>query len=123
MSRDRESDEATPPPSRSLANKEWKYSFIDSSAAAVNVNASTFTFGLLQTLVDNVSTGNIPQNGVDGFGNFNLIINNTDGWADRVNTISFTVTNTSGTPGLVRLTSWRLTAILRMGGPLMRLLT
>jgi len=80
------------------ANTALDYHFIDSSAAAVNVNASSFTFNLLQDAsFNNVSIGNIPQNGVDGFGIFNLVINNTDGWADRVNTISFTVTNTSGT--------------------------
>jgi hypothetical protein len=81
------------------ANTALDYHFIDGSAAAVNVNASSFTFNLVQDAsFDSVSIGNIPQNTVNGFGIFNLVITNTDGWADRVDTISFTVTNTSATP-------------------------
>jgi hypothetical protein len=76
------------------SNTSLDYHFIDSSAAAVQVNASTFTFAILNdTSFLNFSSGD----NVNGFGTFNLVVNNTDGWADRVDTISFTVTNTSGT--------------------------
>jgi hypothetical protein len=76
------------------ANTSLDYHFIDSSAAAVQVNASSFTFAILNdTSFSSFSQGD----NVNGFGTFNLVVNNTDGWADRVDTISFTVTNTSGT--------------------------
>ena len=76
------------------SNTSLDYHFIDSSAAAVQVNASSFTFAI----VTDASFSNFSQgDNVNGFGNFNLVVNNTDGWADRVDTISFTVTNTSGT--------------------------
>jgi hypothetical protein len=76
------------------SNTSQDYHFIDSSAAAVQVNASSFTFAI----VNDTSFLNFSQGGnVNGFGTFNLVVNNTDGWADRVDTISFTVTNTSGT--------------------------
>jgi VPDSG-CTERM motif len=76
------------------ANTALDYHFIDSSAAAVQVNASTFSAAIVNdTAFDHFSSGDT----VNGFGTFNLVINNTDGWADRVNTIIFTVTNTSAT--------------------------
>ena len=76
------------------SNTSLDYHFIDSSAAAVQVNASSFTSAILNdTSFLNFSSGD----NVNGFGTFNLVVNNTDGWADRVDTISFTVTNTSGT--------------------------
>jgi hypothetical protein len=76
------------------ANTAQDFHFIDSRAAAVEVNASSFTFAI----VNDTSFSSFTQNqNVNGFGSFNLIVNNTDGWADRVDTISFTVTNTSGT--------------------------
>jgi hypothetical protein len=76
------------------ANTSNDFHFIDHNAAAVQVNASSFTFAI----VNDPSFLNFESgNNVNGFGTFNLVVNNTDGWADRVDTISFTVTNTSGT--------------------------
>jgi hypothetical protein len=76
------------------SNTSLDYHFIDSSAAAVQVNATSFTFAIVNdTSFSSFSQGDT----VNGFGQFNLVVNNTDGWADRVDTISFTVTNTSGT--------------------------
>jgi hypothetical protein len=76
------------------ANTALDYHFIDTNAVAVQVNSSSFTFALVNDT--SFSSFHSGQN-VNGFGSFNLEINNTDGWADRVDTISFTVTNTSGT--------------------------
>ena len=77
------------------ANTALDYHFIDSSAAAVQVNASSFTFAIVN---DTAFSAFSQGDNVNGFGTFNLVVNNTDGWADRVDTISFTVTNTSLTP-------------------------
>jgi hypothetical protein len=76
------------------ANTANDFHFIDTNAVAVQVNSSSFTFALVSD--PSFLTFHSGQN-VNGFGSFNLEINNTDGWADRVDTISFTVTNTSGT--------------------------
>jgi hypothetical protein len=76
------------------SNTSNDYHFIDTNAAAVNVNASSFTFGI----VNDTSFNSFQQgNTVNGFGTFDLSVKNNDGWALRVDTISFTVTNTSGT--------------------------
>jgi hypothetical protein len=69
------------------------YHFIDTSAAAVQVNASTFTFAILN---DTQFSAFSQGDNINGFGTFNLVVNNHGGWAERVDTISFTVTNTSG---------------------------
>lgn len=75
------------------SNTSLDYHFIDSNAAAVNVNASSFTFAILN---DTAFKDFTQGDNVNGFGTFNLVVNNNDGWAQRVDTISFTVTNTSG---------------------------
>ena len=76
------------------SNTALDYWFIDSSIASVNVNASTFDFAIVSDpFFKNV---NIPGGTVNGFGDFDLSINNKGGWENRIDTLSFTVTNTSG---------------------------
>ena len=76
------------------SNTALDYWFIDSSIASVNVNASTFDFAIVSDpFFKNV---NIPGGNVNGFGSFDLSINNKGGWENRIDTLSFTVTNTSG---------------------------
>jgi hypothetical protein len=76
----------------------------DGGTAALQVNASTFTVsGLTGT---NSGTGFSPGGftvlispvpPVDGFGKFNLVIDDDDGYTHAVDTLAFTLTNTSGT--------------------------
>jgi len=76
----------------------------DGSTAALQVNASTFTVsGVTGT---NSGTGFTPGGftvninpipPVDGFGNFNLVIDDDDGYTHAVDKLVFTLTNTSGT--------------------------
>jgi len=69
------------------------YLFGDGSSVGVNVNASMFSAAIVtDTAFKQFSSGN-----VDGLGTFNLTIDNHDGFAQAVSTITFTVTNTSGT--------------------------
>jgi hypothetical protein len=84
-----------------LTNGSNDYLMFDSGSAGVNVNATSFT-------VSGIS-GTGPQNtpvlsfagskNLDGFGSFNLTIDDGDGFKNRAFTITFTVTNTSGTWG------------------------
>jgi len=75
----------------------------DGSAAAVNVNATSFTLGPVTGT--NAGTGFSPgpysqsSGNVDGFGTFNLAINSFDGFTDSADTIVFTLTDTSGSWG------------------------
>lgn len=87
----------------SLTNGGYVYLMGDGGTADLNVNG-TYTLG---TVTETNSTGdsaftpsfdkNAPGQ-VDGFGNFNLSLNNNDGFTDSATMISFTITNTSGTP-------------------------
>ena len=74
----------------------------DGSSVAVNVNATSWTLGTITG--SNAGTGFTPgpySNGgsgnVDGFGVLNQTINSFDGFSHSSDTISFTITNTSGT--------------------------
>jgi PEP-CTERM motif len=72
---------------------------IDSGAAALEINASSFTFGGFSatgpfTAPTLSSTGSGND---DGFGSFNFKLNLTDGFADGASSITFTITNTSAT--------------------------
>jgi hypothetical protein len=74
----------------------------DGSSVAVNVNASSWTLGGITGT--NSGTGFSPgpySNGgsgnVDGFGVLNQTINSFDGFTHTANSITFTLTNTSGT--------------------------
>jgi hypothetical protein len=80
------------------------YLFGDGGSVAVNLNASTFTVSNITG--SNSGTGFTPGPytfagaGVeDGFGSFNLTINSFDGFTHSSDSITFTVTNTSGTWG------------------------
>jgi hypothetical protein len=76
----------------------YDYFFIDSSAADVNVNATTWTITSLTTNGLNGATLTDSGSGqVDGWGTFNQTTLQTDGYADRSTLISFVLTDTSGT--------------------------
>jgi hypothetical protein len=73
----------------------------DSGMVALNVNATTFTDSGFTG--SNAGTGFTPgpfsvgSGTEDGFGAFNLTINDFDGFSSSVDTFSFDLTNTSGT--------------------------
>jgi hypothetical protein len=76
----------------------------DGSSVAVNVNASSFTLGTITG--SNAGTGFTPgpwsnsgSGNVDGWGVLNQTITSFDGFTHSSDTISFTLTNTSGTWG------------------------
>jgi VPDSG-CTERM motif len=80
------------------------YLFGDGGSVDVNVNASTFAVSNITG--SNSGTGFTPgpytfvgAGNVSQFGQFNLRINSFDGYTHTSSTISFTVTNTSGTWG------------------------
>lgn len=72
----------------------------DGGTVGVNVNG-TYTLGAVSE--SNAGTGFTPtyKNNTpgteDGFGSFNLSLNNKDGFGDAADTITFTITDTSGT--------------------------
>jgi hypothetical protein len=78
------------------------YLFGDGGSVALNVNATTFSAtGITGT---NAGTGFTPgpytvagAGNEDGFGSFNLRINSFDGFTHSADTITFTLTNISGT--------------------------
>jgi hypothetical protein len=79
------------------------YLFGDGGTAGVNVNATSWT--LSNITGSNAGTG-ITSGGpftdggagnLDGFGSFNQTINTFDGFTHSSDTVSFTLTNTSGT--------------------------
>ena len=76
-----------------IFNTADDYKFGDHGAVAVNINASSFT----EAIVTDAHFLSFGSGNEDGFGHFNLTVNNTDGAGDSVTTIAFTVTNTSGT--------------------------
>src|SRR5438552_6012668 len=69
------------------------YLFGDGSSVGVNVNASSFS----EAIVSDAAFKDFSSGNVDGLGQFNLTIDNNDGFAQAVSTITFTVTNISGT--------------------------
>jgi hypothetical protein len=86
----------------SLTNGGNIYLFGDGSSVAVNVNATTWTIGGFTA--SNAGTGYTPgplsdggSGNVDGFGVLNQTVNSFDGNGHASDTISFTLTNTSGT--------------------------
>ena len=81
----------------------FQYLFGDGGTAAVNVNGA-FTLGAITGTHlpgfgfhagEGYSDGGAGQ--VDGFGNFNLTINSSDGYTRSSNSVTFTLTKTSGT--------------------------
>jgi hypothetical protein len=92
----------------SLSSGGFRYLFIDSSIADVNVNASSWTISnFSDTTAASVypsggfasTTG--PTNGgsgnVDGFGRFNQTTNNPDGTDQALTEVDFKLTDTGGT--------------------------
>jgi len=78
------------------------YLFGDGGSVALNVNATTFSVSGISG--SNSGTGFTPgpytqaaAGNEDGFGSFNLRINSFDGFTHSSDTITFTLTNTSGT--------------------------
>jgi hypothetical protein len=84
----------------SLTNGGYVYLMGDGGTADLNVNGTyvlgpvTETNSIAGFTPDNSST-NSPGN-VNGFGFFNLSLNNFDGFTDTATKINFTLTNTSG---------------------------
>src|SRR5262249_27965840 len=78
------------------------------STVALNVNASSFTVGPV-TETNSLAGGGFftpsfkqsnigfPGMTVDGFGRFNLTVDNNDGYKSSATNVQFTLTNTSGT--------------------------
>ena len=89
----------------SLTNSGNIYLFGDGSSVAVNVNATSWTIGSFSS--SNAGTGFTQppplsdggSGNVDGFGVLNQTVNSFDGFTHSSDTISFTLTNTSGGPG------------------------
>jgi hypothetical protein len=86
----------------SLTNNGNIYLMGDGGSVALNVNATSFSVGTITGT--NSGTGFTPGPltfagaGVeDGFGSFNLTINSFDGFTHSSDTITFTLTNLSGT--------------------------
>lgn len=78
------------------------YLFGASSSVDVNLNATSFTVGTITgtNALTGFSVGTFSNGGsgnVDGFGVFNLTITDSDGFTSAAQTVSFTVTDTSGT--------------------------
>ena len=78
------------------------YLFGDGGTAGVNVNATSWTIGSITG--SNAGTGfsscqcsDAGSGNLDGFGVFNQTIDSFDGFTHSSDTVSFTLTNTSGT--------------------------
>ncbi|MHB1092342.1 PEP-CTERM sorting domain-containing protein [Thiobacillus sp.] len=88
----------------SLTNSGNIYLMGDGGSVAVNVNATNWTLGSITG--SNAGTGFTPgtysdggTGNEDGFGSFNQKINTFDGFTHSSDTISFSLTNISGTWG------------------------
>src|SRR5215469_8194215 len=86
----------------SLTNSGNIYLMGDGGSVAVNVNASSWTLGTITG--SNAGTGFTPgpysdggAGNEDGFGSFNQTIDTFDGYTHSSDTVSFMLTNTSGT--------------------------
>jgi len=86
----------------SLTNAGNIYLFGDDGSVDININATSWTLGTITG--SNAGTGFTPgpysdggSGNVDGFGVFNQTINSFDGFTHSSDTISFDVTDTSGT--------------------------
>ena len=86
----------------SLTNSGNIYLFGDGGSVDVNINATSWTLGTITG--SNAGTGFSPgpysdggSGNVDGFGVFNQTINSFDGFPNSSDSISFVVTDTSGT--------------------------
>ena len=78
----------------------FTYFFGTTGAIDVNVNATSFTVALGAPVGPSPGAAtNAGAGNVDGFGTFNLTIDDFDGFNKRWSSESFTLTNTSGTWG------------------------
>ncbi|MFB3815000.1 MAG: PEP-CTERM sorting domain-containing protein [Terriglobales bacterium] len=89
----------------SLTNGGFTYLMGDGSSVALNINAASFSVGAL-TASNSLGATFTPgpftflgANNVSDFGVFNFTIKDFDGWSHSATSISFTLTNTSGTWG------------------------
>jgi hypothetical protein len=74
------------------------FGLIDGGSAGVNVNATSFSFsGLTGTPAGNASLTNGGSGNEDGFGSFNQTFDNKAGSASALTSLSFTLTDNSGT--------------------------
>src|SRR5262245_14304333 len=89
---------------QSLITGGNQYLMGDGSTVALNVNATGFTVG---TVTESnslgspftptwIATNTAPGQQVDGWGMFNLTVDNFDGFHDSATNVQFTLTNTSG---------------------------
>jgi hypothetical protein len=81
----------------SLTQDGYTYRMGDGSTVALNVNASSFTAGIQVSGDPDFKQFNYGSQQVDGFGQFNFTIDNTDGFPDAVSSVTFTLTNDGGT--------------------------
>lgn len=83
----------------SLTQDGYTYLMGDGSTVALNVNATSFTAGIVVATGDpDFKQFNYPAlQEVDGFGRFNFTIDNKDGFPDAQSYVEFTLTNTGGT--------------------------
>jgi hypothetical protein len=85
----------------SILNSGTQYAFGDGGSTDLNVNGSyNFTTPVYTALFpagNPTFVANVPGQ-VDGFGTFNLSFNMFDGFGDAATAVTFTLTNTSGTP-------------------------
>jgi len=82
-----------------LSSGAYNYLLGGQGIVGVNVNAASFTF-VVNSVTGSGSLGDTSSGGAaneDGFGSFNLTIDNFDGFSHADSAITFTVTNTSGT--------------------------
>jgi hypothetical protein len=86
----------------SLTNSGFLYLMGGAQAADVNVNAATFTVSTAPTgtspanITGGTLTPHIGSQNADGFGSFNLTIDNSDGFSSAYKTITFGITDVSG---------------------------
>ncbi len=79
-----------------LTNGGYTYLMGDGGTVGLNTNGAVTVSGISPSSVS-LCTGGGCGNGYDGFGKFNFELDNTDGFADAVSPITFTLTKISGT--------------------------
>ena len=80
-----------------LSSGAYNYLLGGQGMVGVNVNASSFTV-VINSVSGTLADASVAGAGnEDGFGSFNLTIDNFDGFTHADSTVTFTVTNTSGT--------------------------
>jgi hypothetical protein len=88
---------------QTIGGTTYQYMFGDGSSVAVNVNAGSWTLGTVTGTCagcTGITPGPYTNGGsgtVDGFGTLNQTINSFDGFTSAATSITFTLTNTSGT--------------------------